>query len=127
MSHHFNKTRLILDAYVAAWFYTANNNYRGTTRTQEPIANAQFHLSYDIKPRLWLAFDANFYRGGRTAINDVARDDLQRNSRLGFTVSVPVSRRQSFKAAYSDGAITRIGGNFQTVLVGYQYLWGGGL
>jgi len=126
LSHRFRKTRLILDAYAAVWLYTANNNYRGQTRTQEPIANAQFHLSYDVKPRLWLAFDANFYRGGRTAINNISRDDLQRNSRLGVTASVPMTRRQSFKAAYSDGAITRIGGKFQTVSVGYQFMWGGG-
>lgn len=127
VSHYSRKTHLVFDAYAAVWLYTANNNYRGQTRTQQPIANAQFHVSYDVKPRLWLAFDANFYRGGQTAINDVVRNDLQRNSRIGGTVSVPVTRRQSFKAAYSDGAITRIGGNFHTFLAGYQYMWGGGL
>jgi hypothetical protein len=127
LSHAFRKTRLILDAYAAVWLYTANNNFQGHTRTQEPIYNSQFHLSYDIKPRLWAAFDANFYRGGRTAIDDVERNDQQRNSRIGGTVSVPVAKRQSFKLSYATGAFTTIGGAFQTVSVGYQHLWGGGL
>jgi hypothetical protein len=127
LTHAFRKTRLILDAYAGAWIYTTNNDYQGGTRSQEPIYNSQFHLSYDIKPRLWLAFDANFYRGGLTTRNGVAGNDLQRNSRIGTTASVPLGRRQSIKASYSAGAVTRIGGNFKTVSVGYQYLWGGGL
>jgi hypothetical protein len=127
LTHAFRKTHLILDAYAGAWIYTDNNNYRGQTRSQQPIYNSQFHLSYDIKPRFWLAFDANFYRGGQTTVNNVTRDDLQRNSRMGTTASIPVTRRNSFKASYSAGAITRIGGNFRTVSFGYQYLWGAGL
>jgi len=127
LSHAFGGTRLILDAYVGVWIYTANNNLQGQTRTQEPILNSQLHLSYDIKPKLWLGFDANFYRGGQTTLGGVERDDLQRNSRIGGTVSFPVARRSSLKASYSAGAITRIGGNFQSVSFGYQYLWGGGL
>jgi hypothetical protein len=127
LSHAFRGTRLILDAYAGVWLYTANNNFQGQTRTQKPILNSQFHLSYDIKPKLWLAFDANFYRGGQTTLANVERNDLQRNSRIGATVSFPLARRNSLKASYSAGAITRIGGNFQTVSFGYQYLWGGGL
>jgi hypothetical protein len=126
LSHVLGKTRLILDGYLSFWIYTPNNNYRGQTRSQKPLLNAQFHVSYDIKPKLWLAFDANFYRGGQTAIGGVNRNDEQSNSRIGVTASVPVARRQSVKASYSDGAITRVGGDFSTVSVGYQYLWGGG-
>jgi len=127
LTHAFQKTHLNLDAYAAAWIYTANTNYQGGTRTQDPIYNSQFHLSYDVRPRFWLAFDANFYRGGLTTRNGVTGNDLQRNSRVGTTASFPLGRRQSLKASYSAGAVTRIGGNFQTVSVGYQYLWGGGL
>ena len=127
LTHAFRNERLHLDAYLAAWIYTTNNDYLGGTRSQEPIYNSQFHLSYDFQPRFWLAFDANFYRGGLTTRNGVTGNDLQRNSRIGTTASLPIGRRQSLKASYSAGAVTRIGGNFQTVSVGYQYLWGGGL
>jgi hypothetical protein len=127
LTHAFRKTRLNLDAYAAAWIYTTNNDYQGGTRSQEPIYNSQFHLSYDVRPRFWLAFDANFYRGGLTTRNGVTGNDLQKNSRIGTTASFPLARRQSIKASFSAGAVTRIGGNFKTVSVGYQYLWGGGL
>ena len=127
LSHAFRKTRLVLDAYAGVWIYTGNNNFQGQTRTQKPIYNSQFHLSYDIKPRLWAAFDANFYRGGQTTLNNIERNDVQRNSRIGGTISVPLGRRSSFKVAYSAGALRTIGGNFNTVSIAYQYLWGGGL
>jgi hypothetical protein len=128
ISHALKSTRLILDGYVGVWLYTANTNFQqGRKRSQEPIVNTQFHISYDIKPRMWVAFDANFFRGGQTSIDGVVRDDRQRNSRLGVTFSAPVAKRQAIRLAYSDGAITRIGGDFKTISVAYQYLWGAGL
>jgi hypothetical protein len=127
VSHAFRNTRWILDAYAGAWLYTPNNNLNGLRRTQSPIASAQFHLSYDFGRRLWAAFDANLFRGGRTALNGVKRNDLQTNSRVGGTISVPLTRRQSVKFAYARGAYTTIGGDFQTFSFSYQYLWGGGM
>ena len=119
--------RLNLDFYLGAWLFTANNNFQGRTRTQSPIASSQFHLSYNVKPKLWVAFDATFYAGGRTRVNGVRGNDFQRNSRVGGTLSFKLDRRQSLKFAYSRGAITNIGADFQAISVGYQYLWGRGL
>ena len=119
--------RLNLDFYLGAWLFTANNNFQGRTRTQSPIASSQFHLSYNVKPKLWVAFDATFYGGGRTTVNGVRGDDLQRNSRIGGTLPYKLDRRQSLKFAYSRGAFTTIGADFQAVSVAYQYLWGRGL
>jgi hypothetical protein len=119
--------RLFLDLYVGAWLFTPNNDFQGRTRRQSPIAGSQFHLSYNVKLKLWVAFDATFYTGGRTTVNGVRGDDLQRNSRIGGTLSFKLDRRQSLKFAYSRGAFTTIGADFQAVSVGYQYLWGRGL
>jgi hypothetical protein len=119
--------QLNVDFYLGAWLYTANSNFQGRTRKQAPIANSQFHLSYNVKPRAWVAFDAVFYTGGRTTINGVERADLQRNSRVGGTLSLKLNTRQSLKFAYSRGAFTNIGADFHTVSAAYQYLWGRGL
>jgi hypothetical protein len=119
--------KLHLDFYLGAWLFTPNNNFQGRTRRQSPIASSQFHLSYNVKPKLWVAFDTTFYAGGRTTVNGVRGNDLQRNSRIGGTVSFRLDRRQSLKFAYSRGAFTNIGANFQAVSVAYQYLWGRGL
>jgi hypothetical protein len=118
--------RWYFDFYLGAWVFSANDNYRGSRRTQDPIASAQVHVSYNLKPRLWAAFDANFYTGGRTSIDGVPRLDLQRNSRVGGTVAIPLSKRQSLKFTASSGAVTNIGADFFSIGVAYQYLWGGG-
>ena len=119
--------RMYLDFYLGAWLFTANNNFQGRTRKQNPIATSQFHLSYNVKPKLWVAFDATFYTGGRTTVNGVRGNDLQHNSRIGGTLSIKLDRRQSLKFAYSRGAFTNIGADFQSLSVAYQYLWGRGL
>lgn len=119
--------RVFLDLYLGAWLYTPNNNFQGRTRKQDPIATSQFHLSYNVKPKLWVAFNATLYAGGRTSVNGIRGDDFQRNSRVGGTLSYRLDRRQSLKFAYSRGAITTIGASFQSISVAYQYLWGRGL
>ena len=127
MSHHF-KGRFILDAYAGVWLFTDNHKFfPDKLLSRAPMFTTQYHLSYDIKPRLWVGFDANFYAGGQGTINGVPSDDRQKNSRVGGTISVPVTRRQSMKFAYAVGAYTTIGGAFQTFSFAYQYLWGAGL
>jgi len=119
--------RWFFDLYLGAWVFSENGNYQGRVRKQDPIASIQTHVSYGFKPRLWAAFDANFYTGGRTSINGIPGNNLQRNSRMGATLSIPVTKRQSLKFSGSTGAVTNIGADFISIGVAYQYLWGGGL
>lgn len=117
-----------LEVYVGAWLFTDNTNFLdGNVRKQDPIATTQLHLLYTVRPRLWVAFDANFYTGGRTTVNNALNLDLQRNSRVGGTLSVPLNLRHSVKLAYSRGAYTTIGADFHALVAGWQYLWGAGL
>jgi hypothetical protein len=116
-----------LDFYAGAWLFTANNNFQGMQRTQKPIGSTQFHISYNVTPRLWAAFDVNFFAGGRSSVDGVAKLDLQRNSRVGGTVSIPVHGRHSIRLAVNTGAVTSIGADFTTLAFGYQFIWGAGL
>ena len=121
----------VIDAFAGIWLFTANESFGvsdanplGVTRTQDPIGAFEFHVSYDVKPRLWLSADINYWRGGRTSVNGVeGTTTLLANSRFGVTGSVPLTRRQSLKVSYSDGVIVRIGGNFKVLSVGWQYGW----
>jgi hypothetical protein len=124
----------ILDAYGGVWFYTTNSEFfshnqfsPGTnTQTQTPIGSFEGHLSYDFKPRLWISLDGNFWSGGETSLNGVVSTaTLQRNSRVGVTSSIPISRHQSVKFSYNNGAYVRYGGNFQNISVAWQYSWVG--
>jgi hypothetical protein len=117
-----------LEINAGVWLFTDNTNFLGQfTREQDPIGSAQIHLLYTFRPQLWVAFDANFYTGGRTTVDGTVNLDLQKNSRAGVTVAIPLHRRHSLKLAYSRGAYTTIGADFQALAVGWQYHWGAGL
>jgi hypothetical protein len=125
--------QVLIDGYGGVWFYTSNDSYLapptggpGSVRQQAPIASFEGHVSYDVKPRFWLSADVNYWYGGRTTVNGVRNlGSLQANSRIGVTGSLPISRTQAIKASYSDGIITRVGGTFKVLSVGWQYSWFG--
>ena len=117
-----------LELYGGVWLFTDNGDfYGGKSREQAPLGSAQVHVLYPLKPRMWLAVDANFYSGGRTKVDGRPNLDFQKNSRTGATFSFPLDRRQSLKLAYSRGAYTTIGADFTSLVAAYQYLWGSGL
>jgi hypothetical protein len=122
----------VLDSYGAVWFFTTNKDFfsrnqfsAGTnTQRQNSIFAFEGHLSYDVKRRLWASFDGNFWVGGSNSLNGVEKPDtLQQNSRIGGTVSIPVSKHQSLKFTYNRGAYIRYGGNYDNVSVAWQYSW----
>jgi hypothetical protein len=122
----------VVDTYTGMWLFTSNKEFfshnqfsPGTNlQKQESMWAFEGHLSYDVKPRLWASLDGNFCVGGRTTINGVRNlNSLQRNSRIGATVSLPVSKHQSLKFSYNRGAYIRYGGNFNNVSAGWQYSW----
>ncbi len=115
----------LVDVYAGVWFFTDNRNfYPGNAlRTQKPLAAFQTHVSYNIGPRAWAAFDATYYVGGQSTINEDVKDDRQSNTRLGFTVVMPVGKRNLLKLSASRGAIVRIGQDFTTVSVGWMSTW----
>jgi hypothetical protein len=119
------RTRWTIDGYAGVWMATANDEfYPGAAlRTQRPIVALQAHVSYTARPRLWLAADGTWYSGGRTTVDGVEKADLQRNSRLGVTLSLPIAQRQSVKISASRGATTRIGSDFTTIAAAWQLSW----
>jgi hypothetical protein len=118
----------VLDGYAGVWFYTANPQYYSPPhpkpQTEQPIGSFEGHLSYDVKPRLWLSLDGNFWFGGVTALNGIANTDTrQTSSRIGVTGSVPVSKHQSLKCSYNNGTYIRFGGDYQNLSIAWQYSW----
>jgi hypothetical protein len=114
-----------IDGYAGVWFATANDEFYpgAAVRTQRPIVALQAHVSYTARPRLWIAGDGTWYSGGRTTVDGVEKADLQRNSRYGVTVSLPIAGRQSLKISASTGATTRVGSDFRTIAAAWQVSW----
>ena len=124
----------VLDAYASLWLFTRNPEFfsrnafvPGTQdQTQDPIGAFEAHLSYDVRPRLWVSLDANFWYGGRTSLNGVENPaTLQQSSRIGVTASIPLTRHQSLKVGYADGAYVRFGGDYRIASIAWQYAWVG--
>ena len=112
------------DAYLGGWFFTHNSDFNGgKTRIQDPILSTQAHVRYFVSRQLWGAIDGNFWYGGRTKVDGVANDDLQRNSRVGLTVAWQFAPRHGLRLVASQGAFTRIGGDFTSIGVTYNYAW----
>jgi len=116
-----------LDAYFGAWLYTHNSDFfpGGRLRQQDPVTTLQGHVSYTFRPRLWLAADVTWYRGGSVSIDHGPSTIPQNNSRAGLTFSLPVSARQSMKFAYSTGTSSRVGAEFDTIAIAWQFSWFG--
>jgi hypothetical protein len=117
--------RWTVEGYAGVWLFTTNREfYTGSSvRRQDPIVALQGHVSYALPRRAWLAFNGTWYTGGRSNVNGSDKLDLQRSTRLGATLSLPLTMRQSIKVSYSAGATTRIGGDFRTVGVSWQKVW----
>jgi hypothetical protein len=122
VAHMFGKWAL--DAYLGGWFFTDNSDfYGGQTRTQDPILSTQAHVRYFVSREFWASLDGNFWHGGKTKVEGVTNDDLQRNSRVGLTVAWQVAPQHGLRLVASRGAFTRVGGDFTSLGVSYSYTW----
>ncbi len=112
------------DASVSAAFFTDNNRFAGRdTLEQDPLYQVQANIIYYLQRGRWLSLDGNYFWGGRTERNGVRQDDRQDNSRVGLTLGWPLNPQNSIKFYASRGVATRIGNDFDTVGLLYQYRW----
>jgi len=119
--------RWILEAAVAAIFFTDNDEFDGDkTREQDPVYAIQDHSIYSFRGDVWLALGVTYYAGGRTTIDGTVNNDLQQNWRLGFTLALPVNRRHSIKLFGNSGVSARTGNNYDSLGIAWQYRWGRG-
>jgi hypothetical protein len=116
-----------VEGQAAVTLYTDNTDFfGGSTRSQEALYSLQGHVIYRFRSGSWASFDVNYFSGGRSAVDDVAKEDLQQNWRLGATLAMPIDRRNSVKLYASSGVSARTGNNFDLLGIAWQYRWGGG-
>ena len=116
---------LFLELAAGVTFYTVNYDFfNGKTRSQAPIGSLQGHVGYSFRRGIWAALDGTYYWGGKTTLEGVEGNDLQKNSRLGFTFAVPLNMHNTLKFHISTGVSTRTGSDFDAVGLVWQYRWG---
>jgi hypothetical protein len=117
-----------LEAATAVTFFTDNGDfYGGHERAQDPIYSLQGHFIRSFERGIWASLDATYFTGGRSSVDGVAGDNLQRNWRLGATLALPLSVRSSVKFYGSSGVSARTGNKFDLLGIAWQYRWGGGI
>jgi len=120
--------RWVLDAAAAATYYTENNEFdTSKTRKQDPVYSVQGNLTYTFKNKIWLSYGVTYFTGGETRVDGIKSNDLQNNSRTGFTIAIPVNKYNSIKILASTGVNTRTGTDYDSISAFWQYRWGAGL
>ena len=115
--------RLLLELQAGVWFMGDNDDFLGLTREQEPIYALQANLVRRFSPGFWLSLDANFYRGGRSRLDGTWLDDLQRDSRLGISLVVPVVERNAVKFSVAHGSLNDSDESFIQYTMALQHLF----
>jgi hypothetical protein len=118
------RNRWLFEGAVGSWLFTENDDYFGDrTLRQRPLYYAKGDIIYNFRRSLWASFSYGVANGGETEIDGVPRNNLQRNNRVGVALSLPLARTSSLKFAYTSGLTTRLGADFDSITVGYQYSW----
>jgi hypothetical protein len=108
-------------------FSTTNHDFfGGQTLARDPLYAVQGHAIWRSRRGVWVALDGTYYTGGTAAIDGV-RGSEPEHLRVGSTIAIPVDRHHSLRLYGSMGAVSRVGGDFETVGLAWQYRWGGGL
>jgi hypothetical protein len=116
--------RWTIDGSAGFWFFTVNESYYpgNARKEQDAVFALQGHVSYALPRRAWLAVNGTWFAGGETRVDRALNPDEQRNTRLGATLSIPITRQQSLKFVYHTGATTRRGSDFDTFNVTWQFV-----
>lgn len=116
--------RLTLEVTGGGWFFTHNGEYVGsTTQTQTPLYFAKVGAIWSFKRGMWLAVNYGRANGGETRVEGVKTSEPQRNDRLAYTFVMPFYRTGGFRITYTSGLSTRLGADFDSIGIGYQYSW----
>lgn len=119
---------LALELSSGVFLFTNNHDYfGGNTLEQDPLYTSQVHLTYNIKPGMWMAVSATVDNGGETQVNGVENDDEQNNSRMGATLAVSMDKNNSIKFYMSRALHTNVGTDYDSYGIAWQHRWGGGL
>lgn len=114
----------ILETYLSAWFYTANNNFfGGNTLTQDPIYTIKMHCIYYFENNMWFAFDFGYAIGGVAYLNSEVRDTRISTIRLGADWAYPIDRQQTIKVSFIAGIRLERGSDFDGLSLSYQFRW----
>ncbi len=119
--------RWSFEGALGVWLFGDNDDYYGGHYfEQDPLLVAKLHAIRTIRPGFWWAVSAGYGYGGRTTMDGVRRDTIQRNWRISAMVAYPITPTQGLSVSVLTGGNAGAGTDFDAIAVGYQIAWGGG-
>ena len=107
------------------WFFTDNDSFfNGRQREQDPLYTMQGHLIYTVHPRFWVSMSGGLGYGAESTVDDVAKDDEQRNVAWALSTGYSLTRQFGLKFAYvgiRDRSDTGV--DSDTLIMGVSYFW----
>lgn len=113
-----------IEGAAGVWLYSQNSQFNGrSVRKQYPLGSVQASLIRALPHRTWGAVHGTYFTGGRSQIDGQDKADYIANARLGFTLAFAISPTQAIKVTYFRGAITRMGGDINSIGLSYTVVW----
>jgi len=126
VSQAVGRGRLVIEVASGAWLFTKNDDYfGGRTLEQRALYFVKVNGIYAIRRGVWTSLSYGRANGGETLVNGALANSLQRNDRVSAVFAFPVPRRGGIKITYVNGLSTRLGADFDSIGVAYQYTWRG--
>lgn len=118
--------RLTLELLGGVIFYTTNGDfYGGHVLDVSPLYSGQINIIYTFKSGIWGGLGGTLYGGGAATVDDGPPAEPQQNTRAGAVLVFPIGKQNSLKVLGMTGVSTRTGTDFNTLVVSWQYRWGG--
>jgi len=122
VSHRFQ--RWTLEANGGIWLFTDNEDFLGNLRLeQNPLATVKINMVRSVRPGFWFSFSGGFGYGGRTTVEGIVRDTLQRNIRLAFNLAYPLSKRTGLGVSLVSSHNLGAGAQYNALGLAYQFQW----
>jgi hypothetical protein len=124
VSHQIADSGLFIESYLHYHFFTKNREYLGNLiRDQNGKWGVDAHLVYEFMRGAFVSFDYHYSWGGETQVNGILQGDAVRDTKIGASLRVPLSRNIAAELRYQNDVNTRNGN--KTKLIGFmlQYFW----
>ena len=118
--------RLVLEFLGGVTFYTTNGDfYGGHVLDVAPLYAGQINIIYTFRSGIWGGLGGTLYGGGASSLDGGPSTGRQENTRAGATLVFPIGKQNSLKLVGVTGVSARTGTDFNTLMVSWQYRWGG--
>ena len=116
-------SKWLLELNLGSWLFADNDDFLGLTKEQKPLTALQVHLVRRLRRGWWVSLDSSFYKGGRSTLDGNRLNDLQRDSKLGFTMVYPVPGNHAIKFGYTLGSVIDPNEDFDVIFLSYSKIF----